>query len=57
MSLKPEGQWRGIAKKSESGEKPQRRFGMGRGRILGDIVGPAVDLSDWEAEAEEGPQK
>jgi antitoxin (DNA-binding transcriptional repressor) of toxin-antitoxin stability system len=39
------------------GEKPQRRFGMGRGRILGDIVSPAVDLSDWEAEAEEGPQK
>jgi len=39
------------------GEKPQRRFGMGRGQILGDIVGPAVDLSDWEAEAEGGPQK
>ena len=39
------------------GEKPQRRLGMGRGQILGDIVGPAVDLSDWEAEAEEGPQK
>jgi len=38
-------------------EKPQRRLGMGRGQILGDIVGPAVDLSDWEAEAEEGPQK
>jgi hypothetical protein len=33
------------------------RFGMGRGQILGDIVGPAVDLSDWEAEAEGGPQK
>ena len=38
-------------------EKPQRRFGMGRGRILSDIVGPAVELSDWEAEADEGPQK
>jgi hypothetical protein len=32
-------------------------LGMGRGQILGDIVGPAVDLSDWEAEAGEGPQK
>jgi len=31
-------------------EKPRRRFGTGRGVILGDIVGPAVDLSDWEAE-------
>jgi antitoxin (DNA-binding transcriptional repressor) of toxin-antitoxin stability system len=41
----------------QAGEKPQRRFGMGRGQILGDIVGPAVDLSDWEAEAERGPQK
>jgi prevent-host-death family protein len=35
-------------------ERPRRRFGTGRGVILGDIVGPTVDLSEWEAENESG---
>jgi prevent-host-death family protein len=38
-------------------EKPRRRFGTSRGVILGDLVGPAVDLSDWEAENEPGVPK
>lgn len=31
--------------------KPMRRFGtmVGTGRIVGDIVGPIGDESDWEA--------
>jgi prevent-host-death family protein len=36
-------------------EQPRRRFGTGRGVILGDIVSPVVDLSDWEAEGEPEP--
>jgi antitoxin (DNA-binding transcriptional repressor) of toxin-antitoxin stability system len=35
-------------------ERPRRRFGMGKGKILGDIVGPVMDESDFEA-AQEGP--
>jgi prevent-host-death family protein len=31
-------------------EKPRRRLGtLGGGRIIGDIVGPIGDESDWEA--------
>ena len=30
-------------------ERPRRRFGTGRGVILGDIVSPVVDEADFEA--------
>jgi len=30
-------------------ERPRRRFGTGRGVILGDIVSPVIDESDFEA--------
>jgi prevent-host-death family protein len=36
-------------------ERPRRRFGTGRGVILGDIVGPVMDESDFEA-AQEWPR-
>lgn len=31
--------------------------GMGTGRILGDIVGPISDISDWEAARDDEPGK
>jgi len=38
-----------------SNERPRRRVGvLGLGRIVGDIVGPVGDISDWEA-AQDGP--
>jgi antitoxin (DNA-binding transcriptional repressor) of toxin-antitoxin stability system len=35
-------------------EQPARRFGrhIGSGQILGDIIAPASDISDWEAESD-----
>ena len=38
-------------------QKPRRRFGTGSGQILGDIVGPAVDPSEWEAEGGADPEQ
>ena len=36
-------------------EQPKRRLGtLGGGRIIGDIVGPTGDESDWEAAGPEG---
>ena len=35
-------------------ERPRRSFGIRQGgHIVGDIVGPVVDLSDWEVEQED----
>ena len=37
-------------------ERPRRRVGIRQGgHIVGDIVGPVVDLSDWEVEQEDPP--
>ena len=34
---------------------PRLGTGVGKGRILGDIVGPIGDESDWDAAREPGP--
>jgi prevent-host-death family protein len=35
-------------------ERPHRKVGIRQGgHIVGDIVGPVVDLSDWEVEQED----
>ena len=35
-------------------ERPRRRIGIRqRGHIVGDIVGPVVDLSEWEVEQDD----
>jgi prevent-host-death family protein len=37
-------------------ERPRRRVGIRQGgHIVGDIVGPVADLSDWEVEQEDPP--
>lgn len=38
-------------------DRPRRRVGVqGSGRIVGDIVGPITDLSDWEVERDDGEE-